>query len=241
LLPLPIALTFGMASALFLMRGRRRAAFFTAIAAAGLVYASSISLVGDALLRPLEHAYTSPSPDQLRDDVSFVVVLGSGYQPRDGVPVTGALADDGLARIVEGVRILRLLPAARMILSGGAADGLAPSAAGYALLAEELGVDPTRLDILDKPLDTHQEAQAISALVGSRPFILVTSAYHMPRAMRLMALAGVHPLAAPTGQLSDMPALTGWRKFVPTSGGLRKTERAIHEYLGLAALKGGMS
>lgn len=231
----------GMVSVLLVMRGRRRAAFFAAIAAGGVVYASSIGLVGDALLRPLENAYANPSLVPLHDAVSFVVVLGSGYQPRDGVPVTGALADDGLARIVEGVRILRLLPTARMILSGGAGDGLAPSAVGYALLAQELGVDPTRLDILDWPLDTHQEAQAVAALVGSRPFILVTSAYHMPRAMRLMALAGVHPIAAPTGQLSDMPPLKGWRKFVPTSGGLRKTERAIHEYLGLAALKGGMS
>jgi uncharacterized SAM-binding protein YcdF (DUF218 family) len=240
LLPLPIALMLGMVSVFLATRGRRRAAFFSAIAAGVVAYASSIGLVADALLRPLENAYTNPSLAPLHA-VSFVVVLGSGYQPRDGVPLTGALADDGLARIVEGVRILRRLPTARMVLSGGAADGLSPSAVGYALLAQDLGVDSTRLDILDRPLDTHQEAQAVAALVGSRPFILVTSAYHMPRAMRLMALAGAHPIAAPTGQLCDMPPLKGWRKFVPTSGGLRKTERAIHEYLGLAALKGGMS
>jgi len=227
------------ASAALLMRGRRRAAIFSAMAAAGIVYASSTNFVGDALLQPLENEFHTPG--KLPAPMDFVVVLGSGYSPRDDVPVTGSLADDGLARIVEGVRITRQLPAARLIVSGGAADGQSPSAVGYAILAQELGIERKQLEILDSPLDTHQEAQALSMLVGPRSFILVTSAYHMPRAMRLMHLAGLHPIAAPTGQLADMPPLRGWGKFMPTSGGLRKTERAIHEYLGLAALHWGIA
>lgn len=229
------------ASAALLMFGRRRAALFFAIAAAGTVYGSSTNLVGDALLEPLETEYRSPPLDQLPNPVDFVVVLGSGYSPRDGVPVTGSLADDGLARIVEGVRIFRRLPAARLVVSGGAADGQSPSAVGYAILAQELGVERKELEIVESPLDTHQEAQAVSSVVGARRFILVTSAYHMPRAMRLMNLAGLHPIAAPTGQLAHAPPLTGWGKFMPTSGGLRKSERAIHEYLGLVALHWGIA
>jgi uncharacterized SAM-binding protein YcdF (DUF218 family) len=228
-------------SAVLLLFGRKRAALFSAIAAAGIVYVSSTNLVGDALLEPLETEYRNPSLGRLPSPIDFVVVLGSGYSPRDAVPVTGSLADDGLARIVEGVRIFRQLPAARLIVSGGAADGQSPSAVGYAILAQELGVERKDLEILGTPLDTQQEAQIVSARVGARPFILVTSAYHMPRAMRLMNLAGLHPIAAPTGQLAHIAPLTRWGKLMPTSTGLRKTERAIHEYLGLAALRWGIA
>jgi uncharacterized SAM-binding protein YcdF (DUF218 family) len=107
-------------------------------------------------------------------------------------------------------------------------------------LARDLGVDAAALDILDQPIDTNEEAQALAKLIGSKSFILVTSAYHMPRAVRLMQRIGLQPIPAPTGQSVGMPADVDWRRFVPTSAGLRKTERAIHEYLGLFAAAGGI-
>jgi len=165
-----------------------------------------------------------------------VVVLGSGYSPRDDIPVSAAISDEGLPRIVEGVRIFRAVHAAHLVVSGGAPAGKVPSAIGYAKLAEELGVERTALNVLDRPLDTSEEALAIAKLVEDKPFILVTSAYHMPRAVSLMRRAGLHPIPAPTGQLAGGPVPGDWAKFMPTFGGLRKSERAIHEYLGLAAL-----
>ena len=76
-------------------------------------------------------------------------------------------------------------------------------------LADDLGVDVPRADVLGTPLDTAQEARAIAALIGRAPFILVTSAYHMPRAMRLMLQAGLDPIPAPTGQRVDVPPIRG--------------------------------
>jgi uncharacterized SAM-binding protein YcdF (DUF218 family) len=149
--------------------------------------------------------------------------------------VTAALNPDGLARVVEGVRIARRLHEARLIVSGGAPPGLVPAATGYAELARGLGIANKSLIISDRPLDTAAEARAVAKLLGNAPFILVTSAYHMPRAMRLMRRAGANPIPAPTGQRAAA-AGSLWFGWLPSSSGLAGTERAIHEYLGLASI-----
>jgi len=215
---------------------RPRLARILFIAAAVVVYVGSISVVGDALLAPLEHRYPPLRQDLPPPAAGYVVVLGSGYGPHDGVPITAALDGDGLARVVEAVRLARRLPDARLVVSGGAPPGQSAPALGYAEMARDLGISEASLVVLDRALDTREEAQAIAALVGNAPFILVTSAYHTPRAVQELRLAGVRPIPAPTGQL--MGSLNGviWRAWLPNSDGLRKVERALHEYIGLAAL-----
>jgi len=225
---------------LSLLRGPRRRIGVRLISAGALLaYLASTSMVGTALLAPLEHLY--PPLDTARAaGVRDIVVLGSGYTPHDNIPVSGALDADGLARIVEGVRLARLRPDARLLVSGGAPPGFTPGALGYARMAAELGVPPSDLVVRDHALDTAQEAQDVAALLGRSPFILVTSAYHMPRAMRLMRRAGANPLAAPTGQFLHEPGGIERLGLIPGSHGLRETEAALHEYLGLAAISLGI-
>jgi uncharacterized SAM-binding protein YcdF (DUF218 family) len=172
--------------------------------------------------------------------VRDIVVLGSSYEPQEHIPPTGALDADGLARIVEGVRLMRSRPDSRLLVSGGAPSGFAPSALGYARLALQLGIPRPALIVLDRALDTDEEARAVAAVLGRTPFILVTSAYHMPRAMRLMRRAGAEPVPAPTAQ--RLRASRGTRRFglFPGWRGLRNTEAALHEYLGLAAIGVGI-
>ena len=156
-------------------------------------------------------AHGSPLPA-----VQYIVVLGSGYEPRDGIPVTAALDEAGLVRIVEGIRLMRRLGATRLVVSGGAPPGQGRSAIGYAQLARELGVSDSSLVILDTPRDTAAEARVVVELLGQSPFVLVTSAFHMPRAMRLMQRVGAHPIPAPTGQLADNAAIR-WGDLLPNS------------------------
>jgi uncharacterized SAM-binding protein YcdF (DUF218 family) len=157
-----------------------------------------------------------------------------GYAPRDGIPITAALEGDGLTRIAEGVRLMHLIGGARLVVSGGATDPQMASAIGYAKFAVDFGVDEGSIVKLDQPLDTAEEARSVAALVGKSRFILVTSAYHMPRAVRLMELAGARPIPAPTGQLTPLRPDFGIRAWIPGARSLLKTERAIHEYLGMA-------
>jgi uncharacterized SAM-binding protein YcdF (DUF218 family) len=233
--PLACAFLITLGGAIVRLFGRRRLATALWSAAAILVYLSAIAPVADALLAPLEARYPPLGDIQNLPPLQYIVVLGSDYGPRDGIPVTGALSSDGLARIAEGIRLMRKVPGARLVVSGGGSEGETPSAIGYVIFATDLGVDAGEIIKLDKSLDTAEEAGSVAALVGQAPFILVTSAYHMPRAMRLMQIAGAHPIPAPTGQL--VPRRQFFYRaqaWIPSVGSLRKTERALHEYIGLA-------
>jgi uncharacterized SAM-binding protein YcdF (DUF218 family) len=233
-MPLVVGLLIALGGGVARWYGRRKTSTVLWSAAALLVYLAAISPVGDALLAPLEGRYPPLTNVHNLPPVNYIVVLGSSYAPHDDIPVTAALEGDGLARIVEGVRLMRQVHGARLVLSGGASDQRVPSADGYALLAIDLGIDPTAIVRLEKPLDTREEAAAVAALAGKSPFIMVTSAYHMPRAMRLMQIAGAHPIPAPTGQLAQPQMDFDARGWIPRSSSILKTERALHEYMGLA-------
>jgi uncharacterized SAM-binding protein YcdF (DUF218 family) len=239
--PLMLALLLAIAAAALRLRGRRRLSAALFILAAATAYASSTAVIGDSLLGPLERQYPPLREDQSLPPVKWIVVLGSGYSPRAGISVTAALDPDGLARIVEGVRLARKYPGVRLLVSGGAPAGRAPPAHGYAELARDLGIEDSSLVVSDKPLDTGEEARAVAELLGNQPFLLVTSAYHMPRAMRQMRRAGARALPVPAQQLVNPVPGIDWLKLLPNSAGLRKTERAFHEYLGLLAMAVGVN
>jgi uncharacterized SAM-binding protein YcdF (DUF218 family) len=233
--PLLLASVLEGSGLLLLRTSRRRMGVYVILAGVLLAYLASTTLVGDALLAPLEEQYAGFAPTQdigVRD----IVVLGSGYEPQDRIPVTGALDREGLTRLVEGVRLARARPDSRLLVSGGAPPGFTPSALGYTRMAAELGIQPSALIVMDRALDTAQEARDVVSLLGHSRFVLVTSAYHMPRAMRLMRRAGANPVPAPTGQmLHEKPGIERFG-LIPGSRGLLKTEAALHEYLGLAAV-----
>lgn len=234
--PLLLALIVAGLGLLLLRGPRRRAGVWCISAGAVLAYLASTALVGSALLEPLERQFPVFEPtDSI--GVRDIVVLGSGYSPYGHNPASGALDADGLARIVEGVRLALARPDSRLLVSGGAPRGIAASALGYAQLASELGIQRSALIVLDRGLDTDQEAREVAALLQHAPFILVTSSYHMPRAMLLMRLAGANPVPAPTGQILGAKLGTERFGFIPGSRGLRMTEAALHEYLGLAAIR----
>ncbi len=231
-----ILLLVVVAGALWLLR-RRRIATTLFVASAVLTYLASTDIVAGALLRPLTQRYSSPL--ETPPHVSYVVVLGSAYSPQPELPITASLDPDGLARIVEGVRLLRLLPGARLIVSGGSDDQRRrpPIARGYSRMAQSLGVDPASIILLEKPLDTASEAREVAALLHAEPFLLVTSADSIHRAMRLMEREGTRPIPAPA---TAAPLKFDWDQLIPSARALRNTEAAIHEYLGLAAISAGL-
>jgi uncharacterized SAM-binding protein YcdF (DUF218 family) len=238
--PLAVGSLLVILAAVLALCRRRRAAVWLLAGATAVVYLGSISLVSDALLRPLERKF-SPLGDQGGPpDIEYVVVLGSSYVPRDGIPVTAALDSEGLMRVVEGVRLYRRLGAKYLVLSGGAPAGAATPSQGYSILARSLGVGDSAVVQLSRPRDTAAEADAVAALIGARPCLLVTSAYHMPRAMRLMERVGVRAMPAPTAQHLSSRNASWWRVWMPSHEGLRKTEFALHEYFGLLALSMGL-
>jgi uncharacterized SAM-binding protein YcdF (DUF218 family) len=96
--------------------------------------------------------------------------------------------------------------------------------------ARDLGLD-------DASRDTEEQAQNIRPIVGHDRFILVTSAYHMPRSMAAFKKVGLKPIPAPTYHLVKEKQMKDPKDFYPSYMGIYKAEKAMHEYLGLLWLK----
>jgi uncharacterized SAM-binding protein YcdF (DUF218 family) len=204
------------------------------LVAAGLTaWLGSTPLIGTLLLMPLEGRFSTPDPRQLAG-VRHIVVLGSFYAPVDGIPITSALDDEGTRRVNEALRLRLQIPEATLVMCGGAPPGVPAPSAGSARLARELGVDESAIRQLPGPLDTAAEARQVAQLLGAERFVLVTSAVHMPRAMEYFRRAGAQPIAAPTAHRGSR-IRWHWRSVLPNADGLRNTELALHEYLGLLA------
>jgi len=239
LMPLPVAQLLVLIGAGIVVRGLRRSGFVAVFAGFLLVFLSAWTPVADRLLEPLEQAYAPVLEVGALEDVVAVVVLGAAWKPEADWPAGTQLGDSAVHRLMEGLRLLQWLPEARLVVTGASRrTGDLAVAQAYAAAARELGVPLERIVVLDNPTDTAQEAYAVRDFLGSeRRFVLVTSASHMPRSVRHFERVGLAPIASPTHYLAGRHGPDRLSYWVPSSDALRKTERAVYEYLGLWALE----
>jgi uncharacterized SAM-binding protein YcdF (DUF218 family) len=151
------------------------------------------------------------------------------------LPIAVRLNDESIARLVEGVRVSRVLNGCKLVLSGGPEIGGSSPAQAMAQLAQDLGVSRQSMILETQSRDTEDEARFVAPIVGEQLFILVTEASHMPRAMALFRKWRTHPIADPIDFRSrHSQALAGADQSFPSAGGLNGSERAVYEYLGYA-------
>jgi uncharacterized SAM-binding protein YcdF (DUF218 family) len=245
LMPLPLCLGLLVCGLLLSFSGRRqRLGRFLTLAGASLLLLFSNRIVSARLLRPLEARYPAipevaagALPPAPLSGCRFVAVLGSGHGDIPGLSATNQLSTAGLARIVEAVRILRLLPEARLVVSGPGEPGRPSHAEVLAQAARSLGVSPERIILIDTARDTEDEALAFARVVGRDRTALVTSASHMPRAAHLFRKAGVDFVACPADFVARSGTELRWTNSGWDSESLGRTTIALHEWLGLAWLR----
>ena len=207
-----------------------------------LITLLSYGLFSDGLLKPLERRYLpvmsnpeqSSINDYLKNHVKWVVVLGGGQNNHPQLPVTNQISPESLVRLTEAVRIYRVIPGSKIILSGGAIFNRVTEAETLSKTAVIMNINPRDLVLEDKSTDTEEEARYIQKIIGKDPFILVTFAFHMPRSMALFQKQGLSPIPAPTGYLvKDRTAEKKPDDFYPSTAELLKAQMALHEYLGI--------
>jgi uncharacterized SAM-binding protein YcdF (DUF218 family) len=232
LLPFPLALALLLVGLLLLsFTKRQRGGKRLIVASAVLFLTTGYDLYTGPLLGSLEGRHRPLAAADIQAMTvppAAVVVLGSGYRPDGALPPNDRLSANGLARLIEGVRLLRLLPDARLIVSDGLGQGQS-----LADTAAFLGVARERISLEARSRDTADEAALLRPLVGDTPFLLVTSASHMRRAMALFRKQGLHPVAAPTDFVAPGAGFTA-ADLVPSAGNFTRTDQALHEWIGLA-------
>jgi uncharacterized SAM-binding protein YcdF (DUF218 family) len=205
-----------------------------------VLLAASNKWVSGTLITPLESRYPAvgdfqpgePLPPPLAA-CRYVVVLGGGHNDGEIRPALSRLSTSARARLTEGLRLLRLLPAAKLVVSGPSENGGPTHARILADSAVSLGVERTRILMIDDARDTEEEAARLRALVGDAPVAVVTSAWHLPRAMALCTVQGLHALPCPTDYLYCTPPRWQWSDFTWDVPSLERSTAAVHERLGL--------
>ncbi|GAB2728839.1 ElyC/SanA/YdcF family protein [Halomonas garicola] len=239
LMPLPLCMGLLALGAVLLKCRYRRAGWSAFALGAAVLALASWGPVAERLLMPLETRYPALQDLPEAPPAEAVVVLGGGWRPGAPWSSVGRLNNSSAIRLMEGIRLWQQASDLPLIVTGASRDpGEAPIARGYGDAAKALGVPETRLRLLDHATDTGQEAQAVREALGEgATVVLVTSASHMPRAMRHFQKAGLTPVAAPTHYLLDVGKQHSLGYWLPSARHLHKTERAMYEALGHLALR----
>jgi uncharacterized SAM-binding protein YcdF (DUF218 family) len=226
-----ILLVIGM----FMLLFTRRQKTGKLLTASGVVFLllMSYDALPDRVIGILEHEYPPLNEISPVSDAKWIVVLGGGHTSDRNLPALSRLSGDSLARIIEGLVIHKRLPHSRLLFSGGKAFDSESESKTMADVAVQLGLKRSFIVEESAGQDTDDQAVLIKNIVGKDKFILVTSAYHMPRSMALFQKQGMHPIPAPAGHKVKNNETINPYMYFPDSDGIEKMEFAVHEYLGL--------
>ena len=237
ILPPGIFVVLAVLLGLWMLRRRNKSGAWCIITLAGLIYCLSIAPVANTLLRSLEKDWQIPV--KVNGDV--IVVLGGGvYSGVADISGWSFPASATLSRAITAFRLHRLtgLP---IIISGGK---VYPRSAAEALVAKrillDLGMAAPQIIVEDHSRDTRENARFSSEILHQgnwRQPILVTSAYHMTRALSAFRKAGIKVTPYPADFLVPPKVTYGWPAFLPSSFALVKSALAIREYLGILFYK----
>ncbi|MGA7457445.1 MAG: YdcF family protein [Methyloceanibacter sp.] len=208
-----------------------------------LLLVAGLSPLGNALILPLEDRFPRANLDDPPPPTGFII-LGGAEDRLVGEARGAPTLNEAGERMVEAAMLARRFPEAKIAFSGGDAGILYTSgseAEGAQTLLTALGVPQDRLILEAKSRDTYENAAYLKQefarageLGPGKRWLLITSAYHMPRAMGAFRQAGFNvepwPLDYRTRGKADLT-----RPFDKVSEGLRRVDVASREWVGLLA------
>jgi uncharacterized SAM-binding protein YcdF (DUF218 family) len=221
-----------------LLWGTRLARSGRLLAAASLIALAVLGLspLGNALIIPLEQRF--PPWDDTRGPPDGIVVLGGAITPDVSEARNDVALNEAAERITAAVALARRYPDARVIYSGGSAALIfheGSEAASAVRLFESLGVPHARIIAEEQSRNTLENAVFSRLLAMPQPgerWLLVTSGYHMPRAMGVFRQAGFPVEAYPVDWRTRGPQDVA-RPFPSLGSGLERADTAAREWVGL--------
>jgi uncharacterized SAM-binding protein YcdF (DUF218 family) len=196
------------------------------------------SPIGNVLLLSLSERFPAWQFDG--HDPDGIIVLGGAIDSEASAARHALEVDSSAERLIAMLELARRFPKARIVFSGGSGNLIVNSVSEAPLagqLLDRFGIAPTRVVLEDKSRTTDENAVFTRQLVSPKPgerWLLVTSAFHMPRSIGAFRSAGFEVEAYPVDWRTR-----GWADaampFDKLSAGLARTDVAVHEWTGLIA------
>jgi len=236
-LPVTVSLLVALLSLWFMWPGKRQPAIACLLFSILLLWASSLPFVAGELMRGLEAKYPPVAVADLPNSDCAVVLggsLGVGLHP--GVDIEMM---DAIDRVYQTARLFRAGKTRTIIVAAGNqpwARDLVPEAEQIRGLLVEWGVNPSSIILDTASRNTRENAVNAVPLLrqsGCHSILLVTSAWHMPRAVAAFAKVGVTVTAVAVDVRFVERSGTELFDFIPTADALALTSQALHEWMGI--------
>jgi uncharacterized SAM-binding protein YcdF (DUF218 family) len=226
--------------ALLLLLVRSRAAPIAAGVALGAFLLAAFSPIGNLLLTPLEQRFPD-LPSENPGGVDGIIVLGGSYDTVTHSYMSTIYLREDTEPMGVVPALARQYPNARIIISGGM-DPSVPGPSEAAIVKRyfvSFGIPADRITLEERSQTTAENARFTAETIRPGPrtrWILVTSAYHIPRAIGAFRKAGFNVVACPSGWRTH-----GWKDYwSPASNAtenLRRVDVAVHEWIGLLSYR----
>ncbi|MFG1432217.1 YdcF family protein [Xanthobacter sp. V2C-8] len=226
-------------AALALLAGLRRAGGVLLTVGVAGVLVFGFSPAANYIMSPLEERFP-----QFHDDgkpITGVLLLGGAELPDIGLARGQPAFSEAGERVIAFADLARRYPEARLAFIGGSGalipDGHGREAEMMRQSLGALGIDPARVEFEEKSRNTAENAEFARALLKPKPgerWLLVTSAFHMPRAMGCFRAVDFPVVAYPVDFRTIGPSeLNGL--FSRAASGLDFTDVGVKEWVGLVA------
>ncbi|MCJ2096813.1 YdcF family protein [Methylobacterium sp. J-072] len=225
--------------ALLMMRRRAAGIAFGAFGLLGLLL-GGLTPLSALILLPLEQRFAAYSAAD-RTPPTGIIVLGGAIMTGVSEARGQIVVNDAAERQIYFADLARRFPDARLVFTGGSGvvGGGTPEADIVSREADAMGLPRSRLILENRSRNTYENATFSAALVQPKPgehWLLVTSAWHMPRAIGCFRQAGFTVDAFPVDyRTRGWIDTTRFKGFA--SDGLLQLDLAVKEWIGLAVYR----
>lgn len=228
--PIGIGLLLLALAAVAALLRRRRTAWTAGVLAFAWLWFWSTSCTVRLVAQPLDDCETVEVQDLPKADAVLILGGGMAVHTTTGRPEMYGAAD----RVWQGARVFRAGKAGKVVLTGGGV------LASTVPLLVDFGVPASAIVTFDDPRNTEEEAKRIKAEFGAdAKVVLVTSAWHMRRALHLFRRAGLDVI--PCAADYDMSIMRGlpleFKEFLPDAASLLRNSYAVKEWIGYFGYK----
>jgi len=236
--PVTIILILVLIAFLAMWRGFRRFGLGALGLSIVILFFASFTTLGSVLLAPLEDRFAKP--DEMPQRVDGIVVLGGYMNGEINAGRKGFELNSAADRIFEAMRLARLYPDAKVIISGGEGayfEESAKEADSTRQMLIDLGFSGERYIYENKSRNTVENAVFSKELAepkSGETWLLITSAYHMPRSVGCFRKADFDVVAWPVDYKTRASERFGLYLESPNEA-LSRFSVAMREWVGLAA------